>query len=72
MVPQGLITGKDIEDANSNTGSRVVSFGLPAYCLLQALLRSAKANCSGILLSKQMLFLFSWPCPSRVCWGKCF
>ncbi|KAJ4729360.1 Steroid nuclear receptor, ligand-binding [Melia azedarach] len=51
MVPQGLITGKDIEDANSNTGSRVVSFGLPAYCLLQALLRSAKANCSGILLS---------------------
>ena len=52
MVSEGLITPKDIEDAKSRKGSRVVSIGLPAYCLLQTLLRSVKANKSGILLSK--------------------
>ncbi|XVF57896.1 hypothetical protein PTKIN_Ptkin07bG0019500 [Pterospermum kingtungense] len=51
MVSQGLITPKDIEDAKSRKGSKVVSIGLPAYCLLQALLRSVKDNKSGILLS---------------------
>ncbi|XVF13979.1 hypothetical protein REPUB_Repub09cG0016800 [Reevesia pubescens] len=49
MVSEGLITPKDIDDAKSSKGSRVVSIGLPAYCLLQALLRSA--NKAGILLS---------------------
>lgn len=53
MVSEGVITLKDIEDAKSNKGSgRVISTGLPAYCLLQALLRSAKANSTGILLGK--------------------
>lgn len=52
MVSDGLITLKDIEDAKSNNGSRVISIGLLAYCLLQSLLRSAKANSAGILLSK--------------------
>lgn len=51
-VSEGLITAKDIEDAKSNSGSQVVSIGLPAYCLLQALLRSAMANSPGILLSE--------------------
>ncbi|XVE67789.1 hypothetical protein DITRI_Ditri09bG0016500 [Diplodiscus trichospermus] len=51
MVFEGLITPKDIADAKSRKGSQVVSIGLPAYCLLQALLRSVKANKSGILLS---------------------
>ncbi|XP_022740179.1 uncharacterized membrane protein At3g27390-like isoform X2 [Durio zibethinus] len=50
MVSEGFITAKDIEDAKSNKGSRAVSIGLPAYCLLQALLRSVNANKSGILL----------------------
>ncbi|XWS32694.1 hypothetical protein CRYUN_Cryun22dG0011900 [Craigia yunnanensis] len=52
MVSEGLITPKDIEDAKSRKGSRVISIGLPAYCLFQTLLRSVKANKSGILLSK--------------------
>lgn len=52
MVSEGLITPKDIVDAKSSKGSNVVSVGLPAYCLLLGLLRSAKANTSGILLSK--------------------
>ncbi|GLT43419.1 hypothetical protein SLA2020_173690 [Shorea laevis] len=50
MVSEGLITPKDIEDAKSREGTKVVSIGLPAYCLLQRLLHSAQANSAGILL----------------------
>ncbi|PON95235.1 Transmembrane protein [Trema orientale] len=50
LVSEGLITLKDIEDAGSKD-SRVIGIGLPAYCLLQTLLRSAKANSVGLLLS---------------------
>ncbi|KAJ9540328.1 hypothetical protein OSB04_026834 [Centaurea solstitialis] len=51
MVLEGLITVKEIDDAKSGKASgRVISVGLPAYCLFRALLRSAKANCTGILL----------------------
>lgn len=51
LVSEGLISLKDIEDAKSGKGSRVIGIGLPAYCLLQTLLRSAKANSIGILLA---------------------
>ncbi|KAI4350587.1 hypothetical protein L6164_005033 [Bauhinia variegata] len=51
LVSQGLITLKDIEDAKSGSGSRVISIGLPAYCLLQCLLRSAKNNSPGISIA---------------------
>ncbi|EEF35434.1 conserved hypothetical protein [Ricinus communis] len=51
FLSEGLITAQDIEDAKSNKGGTVVNIGLPAYCLLQTLLRSAKANSEGILLS---------------------
>lgn len=57
LVSEGLISLKDIEDAKSGKGSRVIGIGLPAYCLLQALLRSAKANSIGILLGKPNSFL---------------
>ncbi|XP_031405550.1 uncharacterized membrane protein At3g27390-like isoform X1 [Punica granatum] len=50
LVSEGLITPQDIEDTRSTKGGGVVSIGLPAYSLYQALLRSAKANSSGILL----------------------
>ncbi|KAK3002365.1 hypothetical protein RJ639_020320 [Escallonia herrerae] len=54
MVSEGLITLKDIEDARSNKDSgRIISIGLPAYCLLQALLRSARSNSAGLLLSEK-------------------
>ncbi|KAI5341308.1 hypothetical protein L3X38_020582 [Prunus dulcis] len=59
MVSEGIITLQDIEDAKSSKGSRVISIGLPAYCLLQALLRSAKANSVGILLSDNVTELTS-------------
>lgn len=52
MVSDGSITRQDIEEAKSGKGSKVISIGFPAYCLLQALIRSAKADCAGILISK--------------------
>ncbi|MBA0601269.1 uncharacterized membrane protein At3g27390 [Gossypium raimondii] len=51
MVSERLITSKDIEEAKLTKGSRVIGIGLPAYCLLQTLLRSVNNNRSGILLS---------------------
>ncbi|XP_041007378.1 uncharacterized membrane protein At3g27390 [Juglans microcarpa x Juglans regia] len=51
MVSEGLITLQDIEDAKYNNSSKVISIGLPAYCLLQVLLRSAEANSMGLLLA---------------------
>jgi len=52
MVSEGLITRKDLEEARSGEGNRVISIGLPAYCLVQGLLRSAKSNAMGIFIGK--------------------
>jgi len=52
LVSQGLITHDDIQEAMFGKESKVISIGLPAYCLLQALLRSIKADSPGILISK--------------------
>ncbi|XP_038883798.1 uncharacterized membrane protein At3g27390 [Benincasa hispida] len=54
MVCEGIITPTDIEDAKSSKGSQVISIGLPAFCILEALLRSAKANSAGLLLSNNV------------------
>lgn len=44
---------KDIEETKSGkVGSGVLNVGLPAYVILNALLRSAKANSVGLVLSK--------------------
>ncbi|CAN8253759.1 unnamed protein product [Cochlearia groenlandica] len=51
LASKGLINSKDIEDARSSKGSQVISVGLPAYALLQEILRSVKANSSGLLLN---------------------
>lgn len=52
LATKGLINSKDIEEARSSKGSQVISVGLPAYGLLHEILRSVKANSSGLLLSK--------------------
>ncbi|KZV57456.1 hypothetical protein F511_35254 [Dorcoceras hygrometricum] len=55
MVSEGTITLQDIEYAKNNKNSdRVMSIGLPAYCLFQFLLRSAKANSIGLLLRDEV------------------
>ncbi|EXC31402.1 hypothetical protein L484_017685 [Morus notabilis] len=51
LVSEGLISLQDIEDAKSGKGSSIIGTGLPAYCLLQTLIRSSKANSGGILLN---------------------
>ncbi|XP_052196004.1 uncharacterized membrane protein At3g27390-like [Diospyros lotus] len=67
MVFEGLITVEDIVNAKSNKDSgKVISIGLPAYCLLQALLRSIKANSAGILLSNNVTEITSANRPKDV------
>lgn len=52
MISEGLITLEVLEDSKSNKEvGGIISIGLPAYCLLQTLLHSVKANSAGILLS---------------------
>ncbi|KAL6650922.1 hypothetical protein ACP70R_009847 [Stipagrostis hirtigluma subsp. patula] len=52
LVNEGVITMKDIEETKSGkVGSGVLNVGLPAYVILNALLRSAKANSDGLILS---------------------
>ncbi|KAJ4761927.1 transmembrane protein [Rhynchospora pubera] len=51
LVAEGCITREDIEEAKlGKVGQGVLSVGLPAYVILKALLRSAKADVSGIIL----------------------
>ena len=51
LVAEGVITPKDIEETKSGKGgSGVLNVGLPAYVILNALLRSAKADSDGLIL----------------------
>ncbi|KAI4320158.1 hypothetical protein MLD38_033664 [Melastoma candidum] len=52
MASEGLINTEDIMEAKSKRGGGVISIGLPAYCLLQSLLRSARENSAGLLLAE--------------------
>lgn len=53
LVAEGVITPKDIEETKSGKiGIGVLNVGLPAYVILHALIRSAKANSDGLILSK--------------------
>jgi hypothetical protein len=53
LVAEGMITLKDIEETKSGkAGSGIINVGLPAYVILNALLRSVKANSDGLLLSE--------------------
>ncbi|RWR72118.1 hypothetical protein CKAN_00031900 [Cinnamomum micranthum f. kanehirae] len=52
LIREELLTSKDIDDYKSNkVGGRIVGIGVPAYCILELLLHSAKANSDGLLLS---------------------
>ncbi|PWZ20393.1 hypothetical protein Zm00014a_039990 [Zea mays] len=57
LVAEGVITPKDIEGTKAGKASTgVLNVGLPAYVILKALLRSAKANSDGLVLSKGAFF----------------
>ncbi|GJM85444.1 hypothetical protein PR202_ga01890 [Eleusine coracana subsp. coracana] len=52
LVAEGVITPKDIEATKAGkVSSGILNVGLPAYVILKSLLRSAKANCDGLILS---------------------
>ncbi|KAL6899661.1 hypothetical protein ACP4OV_006319 [Aristida adscensionis] len=52
LVAEGVITPKHIEGIKAGKVSNgVLNVGLPAYVILQALLRSARANSDGLILS---------------------
>ncbi|CAD6243779.1 unnamed protein product [Miscanthus lutarioriparius] len=53
LVAEGVITPKDIEGTKAGKASTgVLNVGLPAYVILKALLRSAKANSDGLILNQ--------------------
>lgn len=52
LVAEGIITSRDIEEClYGKDDSSVLKIGLPAYCILQCLLRSATAGSDGLILS---------------------
>lgn len=57
LLSAGVLKQSDVDGAlkgNKTTGKIVIA-GLPAYCNLLALVRSAKSNTTGILLCKLMI-----------------
>ncbi|MCE5166508.1 hypothetical protein HAX54_020993, partial [Datura stramonium] len=65
MVSKDVITLKDIEDAKSNKDcGQVITIGLPAYSILQNVIRSAKANSTGLLLNDNVTEITSTNRPS--------
>ncbi|KAF3793676.1 putative membrane protein [Nymphaea thermarum] len=71
LVNEGAIAAKDIEEWTSRT-SPSLSIGLLAYCILQGLLRSAKANCSGYLLGDNVTEITSSNRPREVIFDRFF
>jgi hypothetical protein len=60
LVEAGVLKTSDLDGwlrASKSPKWRIVGCGLPAYCCLHTLLESAKANSSGLLLSKTFPFL---------------
>ncbi|PKA49616.1 putative membrane protein [Apostasia shenzhenica] len=58
LVAEGFISPKDIREFKSGkSGSSIISVGWPAYCILQALFRSAKANLECLLLSDNTVLM---------------
>lgn len=66
LISAGVLKHADIDGAvkgNKVTG-KIMVVGLPAYCNVKALMRSAKSSSSGILLCKliitnRLFFLFA-------------
>lgn len=65
LVAEEVITPKDVKEFKSGkAGNSIISIGFPAYCILQALVRSAKENVDGLLFSEskksRTQFLLLW------------
>ncbi|XP_020531299.1 uncharacterized membrane protein At3g27390 isoform X2 [Amborella trichopoda] len=54
LLQEGLITVEDIEECVRGGSCRKLSIRLPAYCILQCLVRSAKSDSYGLLLNDEV------------------
>lgn len=62
LLDEDLIDVGDIQDSISNEKSKKLSIRLPAWCILQFLLTSAKTDAKGLLISDGVeLTNFNWP-----------
>ncbi|PKA49174.1 putative membrane protein [Apostasia shenzhenica] len=62
LLKEGLISIEDIEDCIIQGKGNKLHIRLPAWCILQCLLRSAKSDADGLLISDGVeLTNFSWP-----------
>ncbi|XP_073010956.1 uncharacterized membrane protein At3g27390 isoform X2 [Typha latifolia] len=62
LLHEGLITAADIEECIIKGKCKKLSKKLPAWCILQCLVRSAKCDSYGLLISDEVeLTNFNWP-----------
>ncbi|KAF3796810.1 putative membrane protein [Nymphaea thermarum] len=54
LIQDGLLTVQDIEECLHKGRCKKLTIRLPGYCILQCLLRSAKSDTSGLLLTEDM------------------
>ncbi|KAK1291793.1 putative membrane protein [Acorus calamus] len=62
LLREGLIEVSDIQECLLKGKCKKLSIRLPAWCVLQCLLRSAKSDADGLLISDEVeLTNFNWP-----------
>ncbi|XP_010942909.1 uncharacterized membrane protein At3g27390 isoform X1 [Elaeis guineensis] len=62
LLAEGLISLADIEECIIQGNCKKLSIKLPAWCILQCLLRSAKSDSHGLLISDEVeVTNFNWP-----------
>ncbi|KAF8779147.1 hypothetical protein HU200_002820 [Digitaria exilis] len=62
LLSEGLITAGDMEEYIIKGKGKKLSIKLPAWCILQCLIRSAKSDSPGLLISDNVeVTNFNWP-----------
>lgn len=62
LLSEGLISAADVEECIIKGKSKKLSIKLPSWCILQCLLRSAKSDSHGLLISDEVeMTSFNWP-----------
>ncbi|CAL5065714.1 unnamed protein product [Urochloa decumbens] len=62
LLSEGLITSEDMEEYITKGRGKKLSIKLPAWCILQCLIRSAKSDSHGLLISDDVeVTNFNWP-----------
>ncbi|KAK3128364.1 hypothetical protein QOZ80_6BG0460550 [Eleusine coracana subsp. coracana] len=62
LLSEGLITAEDMEECITKGKGKKLSIKLPAWCILQCLIQSAKSDSHGLLISDNVeVTNFNWP-----------